>query len=197
MIMKAFKNFMITCFVLLTISVMPSQAALKLGAWDPNTTRIIHEVMMGHHTMHSDPAVSPRSKDNFKADFKNAEDVSWRRSEHYDEASFTLDGKNMMAYYNDFGKLIGTTTVKSFSDIPEDGQEKINNKYSDYTVGSVVLYKRKKKLGYSLSKVYGSRYDYMNNYFVELQKGNDKIVVQVNPIGTVYYFTEMNTASMG
>ena len=196
--MKTIKNLIIACLsVVLTFSIMPLQASSNSGNADI-TLRIIRNSMIGHNAGASDnPNVRQESKDRFQADFENAKDVSWSRVANLDEVSFTSNGKHMIAYYNNLSKLVGTTVEKSFTDVPQEGRKKIKSEYSDYKIGNVILFHNKNRTGYSQTKIYGSRYEYLNNYFVELHKGNDKIVVQVNPAGTVYFFTSLNNTSVG
>lgn len=190
--MKMMRNLIITGLsVVLMFSILPSQASVKAGNSDI-TTRIIGNALNSPIPAAPDnPTVRRQSKNHFQAVFENAKDVSWSRSANLDQVSFTLNGKRMTAYYNNLSELMGTTVAQSFSDVPQDGREKIRNEYSDYKIGNVVLFHNKNRTGYSQTKIYGSRYAYLNNYFVELHKGNDKIVVQVNPVGTVYYFTSV------
>ena len=193
------KKLSITCLaVLLTVSLVPLQVSAYTGKSDINTDRIMRDALNGPMTfLRNNPDVRQESKNNFKADFKNAKDVWWWRADNMDQVRFTLNGKKMIAYYNDFSKLIGTTVEEKISNVPMNGRDKIKREFSGYQIGNVILFHDNNRTGYSQPEIYGERYAYLNNYFVELRKGNDEIVLQVNPLGTVYNFTSLNKTSVG
>jgi hypothetical protein len=140
----------------------------------------------------TEPDVNSLSIDQFHTDFKNAKNATWRKTSHFDEVSFSRNGKKMTAYYNEDGDLVGTTSVKSFKDLPQEGQKQINDEYAGYSLGPVILF-RNDNVSPDESNIYGPQYRYSENYFVEMKKGNNKIVVQVNPVGTIYYFRSLRS----
>lgn len=134
--------------------------------------------------------VSSLAKTNFYADFGNIPDVQWRRIDTFDEASFTKDGKSMKAFYDAFGKHVGTTTQADISDVPSRGRQEISKQYKDYSIGSVIFFDDN-EFNDSDMILYGSQFADEDNYFVELTKGTDKIVVQVNPEGQMFFFKKI------
>ncbi|MEO6187676.1 MAG: hypothetical protein ABIO77_02480 [Ginsengibacter sp.] len=134
--------------------------------------------------------VSVMAKQNFKVDFGNIPAKHWRRSHNFDEVTFTKDGKNMIAYYDSDAKLVGTTMNKSFSDLPADAQKEINKRYSGYSKNAVVFFDDN-ELNDTDMFLYGNQFDDEDSYFVELQKGADKIVLHVNMVGSVEYFSKI------
>ena len=135
--------------------------------------------------------VSTVAKNNFSSDFKDAKNVEWKRIETFDKVSFTnKDGQKMSAFYDIEGNLVGTTQYKTFADLPENGQKEIKKNYKDYTVGQVVFYDDNENNDTDMI-LYGVQFEDQDNYFVELAKGTDKIVVQVNPVGEVFFFKQL------
>lgn len=131
-----------------------------------------------------------QAKQAFISDFGNIPVSKWERSDNFDEATFTKDGKLMRAFYDADAKLVGTTSHKLFTDIPANAQKYINAKYPGYTKGTVVFFDDN-EFNETDMMMYGNQFDDADNYFVELQKGNTKIVLRVNMVGDVSYFTEL------
>jgi hypothetical protein len=134
--------------------------------------------------------VSPLAKDSFVVDFGNLPNVTWRRTTNFDEATFTKNGKSMTAYYDISGKLVGTTAAATLADLPAKGQQEIKDKYKDYTVSAVIFYDDN-ELNETDMMMYGIQFDDADNYFVELVKGTNKIVVMVNMAGNVKFFKQL------
>ena len=135
--------------------------------------------------------VNTLAKNNFSSDFKDAKDVEWKRIETYDKATFTTkDGQKMSAYYDVNGNLVGTTQFKTFADLPESGQKEIKKNYKDYAIGQVVFYDDNENNDTDMI-LYGVQFEDQDNYFVELTKAKDKIVLQVNPTGEVFFFEQL------
>jgi hypothetical protein len=134
--------------------------------------------------------VSEISKNSFIVDFGNIPNVKWKRGETFDEATFKKNGKEMTAYFDIDGKLVGTTNKVTFAEVPANGREKIKTEYKDYKVGPVTFFADNK--GNETDMIlYGMQFEDADNYFVELTKGTRKIVVQVSPEGNVTFFEEL------
>jgi hypothetical protein len=131
-----------------------------------------------------------QSKEVFYRDFGNQPDAKWAKTKYYDKAVFNKDGVATTAYYDFDANLVGTTSFKTFADLPAAGQKQIRKDYKDYTVENVVFYddNENNETGMVL---YGSQFDDEDNYFVELQKDNKTIVVQVTMDGLTGYFTTL------
>lgn len=135
-------------------------------------------------------SVSYDSKQQFFADFGNVPDVQWRRSANFDEATFTKDHQRMTAYYDSESNLVGTTSSKSFADLPASAQKEIRTKYRDYTLGPITFFDDD-ETNDSDMVLWGLQFNGQDNYFVELTKGTAKIILQVDPEGNVYFFTQL------
>ena len=131
--------------------------------------------------------VSQFAKNSFYSDFGNIPNVEWRRDANFDIASFTESGSKMDAFYDYDGILVGTTTIKTFADLPASSQKEIKSRYKDYSIGQVIFFDDNEWNDTDMI-LYGSQFNDADNYFVELTKGNDKIVVRVDRPGFVYFF---------
>jgi hypothetical protein len=134
--------------------------------------------------------VSELAKNSFKEDFGNLPDVKWKRNGTFDEVLFAKNGKEMTAYYDIDGKLVGTTEVVDFSDIPAAGQKAIKEKYGDYSIGAVIFYDDN-EANLTDMVMYGVQFDDADSYFVELTKGARKIVIRVDKSGEITFFREL------
>ena len=131
-----------------------------------------------------------RAKEHFATDFSNVTDAQWKRTDYFDEATFTKDGKTMVAYYDHEANLVGTTTGATFAELPAKAQNYIDKKYKDYIKGRVIFFDDN-EFNASDMLLYGIQFDDEDNYFAELQKGNNKIIVRVNTAGQVYFFKQL------
>ena len=134
--------------------------------------------------------VSSQSKQAFYGDFGNIPVTKWERTANFDEATFTKDGLVMKAYYDADSKLVGTTTHKTFADIPASAQKEINKKYQGYTKGDVIFFDDN-ELNETDMVMFGNQFDDADNYFVDLKKDNKEIILQVNMGGDVSFFKQM------
>ena len=137
-----------------------------------------------------DKFVSYMAKEQFKIDFGNIPEVIWRSEANFDVATFKKDGVVESAYYDYYAELVGTTIQKSFEDLPLKAQEYINKHYGDYTKGDVILFDDNE---YSETDMmlYSLQFEDQDNYFIELTKGDKRIVLESDLSGDVTYFTHM------
>jgi hypothetical protein len=135
--------------------------------------------------------VSNQAKQQFLIDFPNATDAQWKRTTVFDEVSFTKDGKKWKSFYDNDSKLVGTTSIITFAELPVNDQKEIDKKYKDYSKGPVVFFDDN-EFNETDMFLYNMQFDDEDNYFVELSKGAKKIVVRVNTAGEVFFFKELN-----
>jgi len=134
--------------------------------------------------------VSTLSKEEFYSDFGDIPDTQWERSDNFDEATFTTDGQVVTAFYDENSKLVGTTSGKSFTDLPAAAQKIINEQYKEYSVADVMFFDDN-EFNETDMILFNQQFEDADNYFVELKKDNKKIVLQVNMEGEVSYFTRL------
>jgi hypothetical protein len=135
--------------------------------------------------------VSYQAKQEFISDFGNIPVASWERLDNFDEADFIKDGQAMSAFYDEDAKLVGTTTNKTFGDLPEKAQQYISEKYRDYSVDGIILFDDNEQNGTDMI-LYNLQFEDVDSYFVELKKDNKRIVVQVREDGDVSYYTRLS-----
>lgn len=134
--------------------------------------------------------VSYQAKQAFYSDFGNLPVAKWQRTENFDKATFTKDGQMMTAYYDYDAKLVGTVSNKTFADLPAKAQKSINEKYKDYSKGSVILFDDNE---YNETEMilYNQQFEDADNYFIQLKKGNKEIIVQMDTSGDVSFFKQI------
>lgn len=131
-----------------------------------------------------------QSKETFYTDFGNHPEATWKTTSHYDEATFNNEGIRTIAYYDFNAQLVGTTCMKTFADLPQNAQKTISKNYKDYAVKDIVFFDDN-ELNDTNMMLFGNEFDDEDNYFVELQKENKTLIVQVNMEGMVGYFAEL------
>ena len=133
--------------------------------------------------------VSDLSINAFYADFGKIPNVGWEKELGFDIALFTKDGKDYKAYYDQDSKLVGTTNVIAFADLPKKSQEEIKKHYNDYTVDKVVFFEDNDANDADML-LYGTQFSDADNYFVEMSNKTKSIVVQTNADGELFFFSE-------
>jgi hypothetical protein len=134
------------------------------------------------------------AEQNFETEFPDATNVTWKKI-GIEEASFTLNGKEMKAFYDYNNELIGTTTPVSYSAIPAIARNYIEKHLSDYTTQSVILYDDN-EYNQSDMVLYGNAFADADNYFVELSNNNKRIVLEVNMEGLVTFFKDLSYSNV-
>ena len=134
--------------------------------------------------------VSDVSKSSFYKDFGNIQNVVWVRSEYNDEATFTKNGRDLTAYYDADGNLVGTTCVMAFNDIPDLVQKNIMKAYKDAKPGKVIFYDDNEPNTTDMI-LYGIQFDNPDSYFVELTQGNKTFIVNCDTKGNVEFFKQL------
>ncbi len=134
--------------------------------------------------------VSDLSKDQFSQDFGDISGVVWKRVDNLDQATFVKSGHSITAYYDTNSNLIGTTSPVKFANLPAKGRKQINEKYKGYKIGPVIFFKDNELINSPMT-LYGTQFEDADNYFVELTKGNDHIVMRMEPDGNIFFFKKI------
>jgi hypothetical protein len=134
--------------------------------------------------------VSDLAKYQFKLDFNKVSNIKWNRSDDFDEATFTKNGQRLTAFYDGKAKLVGTTSVRSYADLPLKAKKEIKVMYFKYSVGRVTFFDDNGKNDTDMV-LWGVQFEDEDSYFVELAKGNNKIIVKVNTQGEVSFFKQL------
>ena len=135
--------------------------------------------------------VNAIAKENFIADFPSDKNAIWKRADFIDRVEFVnKEGHLTTAFYDIAGKLVGSTSYVTFSDLPAKSQKDIMEKYKGYTIGQVLFYDDNENNDTDMF-LYGAQFGDADNYFVELSNATKKIVLQVNPEGAVFFFKSL------
>lgn len=131
-------------------------------------------------TAATDPAsdVSFTVLNKFTAKFLKAENVDWKVTPQFIRASFTLNGKEMNAFYDSYGDLTAVTSKMDYSKLPERAIKAISLKYPfpPYQLTDCIEYRSAEN---ELS------------YYVSLLTEQETIVLQISPAGNVSEFKRM------
>ena len=132
--------------------------------------------------------VSYQSKQAFRTDFGDIHNVTWVRRTFNDQATFTNSkGEQETAYYDFYSQLIGTTEPKTFTDLPARAQKFIDEKYNGFSKEAVIFFEDNNINDMDMV-LYGDQFEDADNYFIELTKGTEKLVLRVDTNGYVYFF---------
>lgn len=131
-----------------------------------------------------------QTRAEFYADFGYIPITRWEYSDDFDKISFLKNNVEYTAYYDLDSKLVGTISKATEADLPGKAMEKINKWYKGYTVGDIIFFDDN-ELNESDMIYYSRRFDNEDKYFVELENGKDRIVVQVNSAGDPSYFAAL------
>lgn len=134
------------------------------------------------------------TEQHFLSDFPGATNVSWKIN-GFEEALFTLNGKEMKAFYDYNNELVGTTSEVNYFDMPEIARKYIEKHYKDYTTQQVILFDDNEYNDTDMM-LYGNQFEDEDNYFVELSNNNKKIVLQVNMEGLVTFFKDLSYSNV-
>ncbi|SDH65298.1 hypothetical protein [Chitinophaga filiformis] len=131
--------------------------------------------------------VSVFTKNQFYEDFPGATNIRFEKTNYFDEVAFTSGQKDMRAYYDVRSNLVGTTETKTFGDLPENAQHTIQKKYGDFNVERVFLYDDNEANETDMT-LFDMAFDDADNYFVEMRKNSEVMIVKVDMAGNVSFF---------
>jgi len=136
--------------------------------------------------------VSYQTMQAFKSDFPNAKDVGYMVGSNFDEVAYNQGGKDYIAYYNNSGELVGTTSHASFSALPANAQKEITKRYLNkgYNTDRVILFDDNELVPTDMW-LYERSFDDEDNYFIELSKLDKKLVLQVDMKGNVSFYKDL------
>jgi opacity protein-like surface antigen len=131
-------------------------------------------VAAGTSAFAADVKVNSKVKTNFDALFSGAENISWSSKDLFVKASFTLSDETIEAYFGTDGELIGTSRKVDLKRLPLSAVQKIKKEYAAYQITESIEFERA-----------GER-----SYYVSLEKGNKKQILEVSLYGNVTSFRE-------
>jgi len=180
------KNKLIAGSVLLfCATVAIAQGESGAGQDDKETSRELRKAEK--ELRRSERTVSYQSNQAFMRDFPDAANVNWRVKGAFEEATFDSKGVTLTAYYDAGSELVGTTTEKTFDDLPMKAQEHIKKFYSNYKPIDVVMFDDNENNDTDMM-LYNSLFDGEDNYFVALKNNKETIILKVNMDGDTAFF---------
>lgn len=135
----------------------------------------------------SNAEVSVFTQNQFYQDFPDATNIRYEKTANFDEVAFNSGKSDMRAYYDIRSNLVGTTETKTFADLPENAQRNIEKKYGDYNIERVFKYDDNEANDVDLT-MFDMAFDSGDNYFVILNRDNQRLILQVDMAGNVSFF---------
>jgi hypothetical protein len=172
------KNKILMCAMLVYVSAFAMPAGTRSAVTGP---------VYGKAKHHDNAAISYFAKEHFFMDFPNATDVAWKNTKAFQEAHFTMNNIAYTAYYDADNELVGTTTAKTFTDLPMNAQRYIQKKYAGYTPADVIFFDDNQANETDMN-LFDQPFADEDNYFVLMKKPGENIVLKVNSEGYVDFF---------
>ncbi|PSR52665.1 hypothetical protein AHMF7605_03555 [Adhaeribacter arboris] len=135
--------------------------SLRTLADDPTTTAKLTKVT---ETVQS----------KFAQGFAGAENVTWEITDKFQKAFFKKNGIYFTAFYNLKDEFVATTHHVTWNALPLKSLHRIGKIYRGYRIKSVIQYTNQEKV-----------------YFVNLEKKNKQLLVQVQPDQNVTLFKRL------
>lgn len=141
-------------------------------------------------------AVSAFTVSQFADDFPDVTNIHFARVNDHDVITYTQNGRDNTAYYDDNSELMGTIHNRSMQDLPAAAQKEIADRYPDYIVVRVVRYNANSDNESYINTnpdlpYFDDSSENSSNYFVELNNDNKAIVLMVGLSGEVSFFSNM------
>lgn len=116
----------------------------------------------------------------FAVDFEGAQNVTWTVGNDFVKADFTVNNEVMTAFYKPSGDYMGSTHLLDVRSLPAKTIEKINDNYSGYTIGDVILYTTNENA--DVDPV---------SYFVDLKNAKHEVMVRVSLANNIEFFKQI------
>ncbi|MBN8837532.1 MAG: hypothetical protein J0I09_09750 [Sphingobacteriia bacterium] len=119
--------------------------------------------------------VSYRILSQFRTDFSDATNVSWKVGKDFVKATFVLEDEKIEAFYNNAGELVATSKAIDFNKLPKKALRVIGEKYP------FPPYELKEAIEMTTA-------DSGKEYYVSFTTQKESIVLKVDMYGTVSEF---------
>ena len=113
--------------------------------------------------------VNYKVKNTFDAQFIGAENVTWSARDTYIKASFTMVDEKVEAFFSEDGEMIAYSRKVELKHLPLNAIRKIKKEYASSTITECIEFNQ----------------DGEKNYYVSLQDGSKKQILQVSLYGNV------------
>jgi len=179
------KIFLTTAAVVFTALFLSVNAGAAAKA-DKESHKQLHKErkeVRKEERLHS---VDVATEEQFKYDFPNALNVTWFKGA-FAEVSFDDGDVHKTAYYDTNHQMVGTTTIVDYMVLPEKARQYIDQKYNEYTIEKVILFKDNEANDKDMS-LFSIPFPDEDNYFPLLSKESKKIILKVSTDGSVSFF---------
>lgn len=116
--------------------------------------------------------VNYKVKSNFESRFTGAKNVVWSATDAYLKASFSIADENVEAFFDGEGDIIGLSRKVDLQKLPLNAIQKIKKEYASYKVSEAIEFDR----------------DGDKAYFLSLEDGTKKQILEVSLYGAVSKF---------
>ncbi len=113
--------------------------------------------------------LSTKVKNAFDAQFAGAQNVEWSSRETFTKAAFNLGEERIEAFFSVDGELIATSRKIDFKRLPLNAIQKIKKDYASSSIEEVIEFDQ----------------DGEKNYYVSLDNGQTKKILEVSLYGAV------------
>lgn len=114
-----------------------------------------------------------KAQRNLLEEFKDAKEIDWSSKGTLTEASFEWNGQKLQAFYTQDGEQVALSREIPVAQLPVKALRAVKNKYSDYKTTEAIEF---------------NSADAGLSYYVSLEKGNKKTILNVSPDGLVSVF---------
>jgi|ERR1700761_1626756 len=119
--------------------------------------------------------VTYNALNDFKADFKSADNAVWAITPNFQKVSFTENNKDYTAFYNLDGDYVGLTQNINYRRMPLAVRKEIADNYKGYSVMDAIKYVTNTN-------------EEPTVYFVDVQKNNSEVLLKVSADNSVSFF---------
>jgi len=126
----------------------------------------------------SEKSVSYAALNQFKTDFRSADDVVWTVTSNCQKVSFTANNTDYTAFYDFNGEYLGLTQNVAYTTIAPSVRKKIADTYKGYVVSEVIKYETQ-----------GA--DEPVVYFVDVKSAASEVVLKVTPDESIAFFKKI------
>ena len=106
----------------------------------------------------------------FQQQFQHADNVTWKTTDRFTSASFTLNGNSVSVFYNNQNNIIGISKIIAVQDLPKAAQKTLTTDYNAYHVVSAI----------DFTDENGDE-----SYYIQLQNNGKEIILQSDGLGNM------------
>lgn len=129
-------------------------------------------------TVTSEKSVTYAALNQFKSDFKDADNIVWTVTPNCQKVSFVDNDISYTAFYSTAGDYLGLTQHVDYSAIAPSVRKTIADSYKGYEVSNVIKYETQ-----------GTEEPVV--YFVDVKSASSEVILKVTPEQSLVYFQKV------